>query len=176
MRSILQRSIVRIVFFLIILLELSIIHPQDNNKNENAERRIGFTAAIQNNQTDIMIPIWTSERFVLAPALSAIYVSDGGTDIAAGFAFRVYPGIKKISPYWGGRFGALIQSPKDRDSKTDFLAGLMFGGEYFLHPQFSFGIEVQLNASFSDNMSYRFNNPGGTNLYTATVILANIYF
>ena len=67
-------------------------------------------------------------------------------------------------------------SPKDSKGTTDFLAGITLGGEYFIHPQFSFGIEAQLNATFSDNSSYRFNNPGGTNLNTATAILANIYF
>jgi hypothetical protein len=163
----------------IIIFTICLVNPiyaQDEKQNDNVKRKKGLTAAIQNNQMDIMFPFWTAEKFVIAPAFSVLYVQDRGTDLAIGFVFKVYKSVKKISPYWGGRAGILILSPDDGNNTQDFLAGILIGGEYFLHPQFSFGIEAQINASFSDESSLRFNNPGGMILNTATAITANIYF
>ena len=41
---------------------------------------------------------------------------------------------------------------------------------------FSIGVEGQVNAAISDDASSRFGNPGGTNINTATAVLAAFYF
>jgi hypothetical protein len=58
----------------------------------------------------------------------------------------------------------------------DFLAGPFFGGEYFLSKRFSVGVEAQIVLAFSDKRSARFGNPGKTNVNTATVAGATVYF
>ena len=54
--------------------------------------------------------------------------------------------------------------------------GMLAGGESFLNSSFSLSVEVQLNLSFSDELSDRFGNPDGTNLNTATVLSGAFYF
>lgn len=66
--------------------------------------------------------------------------------------------------------------PDDGDPITDYIVGLLGGGEYFFSANFSVGIEGQLNISISDENSSRFSNPKGTNVNTASVIFATIYF
>ena len=71
---------------------------------------------------------------------------------------------------------------KDKDSgkrevgQTDIIGGVALGGEYFLSDHFSFGVEAQANVTRSDNQSFRFGNPGGLTLNTATAVLATVYF
>lgn len=50
------------------------------------------------------------------------------------------------------------------------------GAEAFLVPSFSLGVEAQLNATFSDDNSARFGNPGNLNLNTAAAVTATVYF
>jgi hypothetical protein len=66
--------------------------------------------------------------------------------------------------------------PGEGDSVTDIIAGLGFGGDFFLDEQFSLGVELQGNFTFSDEGSMRFGNPGGINFNTASQITASIYF
>jgi len=56
------------------------------------------------------------------------------------------------------------------------LAGLNFGGEYYISEHFSVGIEAQGNLTKSDKNSGRFGNPGGVNINLATMIFATMYF
>jgi hypothetical protein len=146
---------------------------------QEAPRRgtVGLSTAIQESQFDILLPMWLSNRVVLAPAFSAVWVEDGGQDISLGFNLRKYDDPRrKVTPYYGGRFGALMNMPKGGDTVTDYLFGVMLGGEFFLVRQFSFGIEAQINATFSNRNSTRFGNPGGVNINTGSVFVANIYF
>ena len=81
-----------------------------------------------------------------------------------------------VTPFIGARFGTLLYIPRENDTITDFVFGPLFGGEYYFTENFSVGIELQLNATFSGENSLRFGNPDGTIINTATAFFATIYF
>ena len=145
----------------------------------NAEDRtgmVGLSASIQESQLDIMLPIWASPRVVVTPSVSVIRVSDVVSDFGAGLMIRVNVQTGDAVPYLGARFGMLRRSPENIDATTDYYYGPAGGGEYFLSEHFSLGVEAQLNITKSDDNSTRFGNPGGTNINTATAVLATFYF
>lgn len=147
------------------------LSAQDNT------RTWGVSASIQENQFDILFPIWTGENNVIAPSVGAIYIEDSGTDLRLGLLDRIYfNATKSLKPFLGLRAGVLLSLPDGGDNATDFIIGLLGGGEYFFSNHFSVGVEAQLNMSISDENSNRFGNPGGTNINTATAIFATIYF
>ncbi|NIT55304.1 MAG: hypothetical protein GWN00_03390 [Aliifodinibius sp.] len=85
--------------------------------------------------------------------------------------------MDRVASYVGGRAGAFFNLPSgNAEETTDWLLGLALGGEYFLNPRFSIGVEAQANFAISDDSSGRFGNPGGLSLNTATAIFASIYF
>ncbi|MCK4462246.1 MAG: hypothetical protein KAW46_10605 [candidate division Zixibacteria bacterium] len=45
-----------------------------------------------------------------------------------------------------------------------------------MQDHFSVGVEAQVNAVFSDEHSYLFGNPNGTNINTAAAVMATFYF
>ncbi|MES2765242.1 MAG: hypothetical protein V4642_05205 [Bacteroidota bacterium] len=148
------------------------LHAQSGKPEHN----IGLTASVQNNQFDVLLPIWTSNSFVLAPALGMAWTEDGGSDVAAGLAMRFYTSRAALAPYFGVKGGILYASPNSGDGIMDFIFGLAGGGEYFFHEQFSMGVEAQLNIAKSDDNSGRFGAPGRITLNTASAIFATIYF
>ncbi|HEX2867041.1 MAG TPA: hypothetical protein VHO03_08355 [Ignavibacteriales bacterium] len=137
---------------------------------------LGLTAALQNSQMDIMMPIFLSNEVALAPSVGFSSVGDSFTDFALGLMGRFYINRSRVSPFLSARLGLLLASPKDGDSLTDIVMGLGGGGEYFISRYFSLGVEAQLNISKSDKNSGRFGNPGGTNVNTASAIFATVYF
>ena len=86
-----------------------------------------------------------------------------------------------LAPFINVKFGTIFYFPSDDntvddESQMDILAGIGFGAEYFFNDHFSIGVEAQGNVTFSDEDSYRFGNPDGTNFNTATAVTANVYF
>lgn len=148
-----------------------------NLKAQDETRTWGISASIQQNQFDILFPIWTGGNNVIAPSIGAIYIEDSGTDLRLGLLDRIYFNTtKSLKPFLGLRAGVLFSLPDGGDNATDYIIGLLGGGEYFFSKNFSVGVEAQLNMSISDENSNRFGNPGGTNINTATAIFATIYF
>jgi hypothetical protein len=146
-------------------------------QEQEAKRTAGLSALMQEGQFDIMLPYWLDDKTVIAPAIGMQYVQDAGTDVAVGFAFKCYSTIKRVTPYYGVRIGVMAAFAEgEGESKTDLLAGLLYGAECFVLPQFSIGIEAQLNLTKSADNSSRFGNPGGINVNTAAALLASIYF
>ena len=145
-------------------------------QDEPVTRTSGLSASFQESQLDIIIPFWMGQKVIFAPAIGVVYVEDGGKDIGLGVVLRLYTRMTRISPYLGGRIAALIYDPEGQESITDMLYGILYGGEFFLVPQFSIGIEAQLNFIQSNKKSSRFGNPGGLNVNTATAVIANVYF
>jgi hypothetical protein len=162
-------SILRIILLCIIFLHLNAIAQAQKGQ-------IGISGNIQNNQSDFLVPIWVANDVVLAPALGFVHISEKASDFSFGVISRVYTSKEKLSPYFGGRFGAIIYSPKSGESVSDFLAGICWGGEYFLDSQFSIGGELQLNVSISDEKSGRFSNAGGYNINTGMALFVSFYF
>lgn len=145
-------------------------------KETTTGQRLGLTAALQNSQMDIMLPIFLADEVALAPSVGFSSVGDKFSDFGLGLGGRFYVNRGRVSPFVSVRFGVLISSPKDSDSMTDIVTGLGGGGEYFISRYFSLGVEAQLNISKSSENSNRFGNPGGTNLNTASAIFATVYF
>ena len=148
------------------------------SETEPANRTIGLSANVQTSEFGINVPIFLSQRFSLAPAIGLRYSEGAGTDFAFAVVPKLYYSTNKFAPYSTLRLGALINNPalSGQESSIDFLAGIGTGAEYFFVPNFSFGVEAQLNGTKSDDFSNRFGNPGGININLATVVTANIYF
>ena len=164
----------RILLPLIFILFSTSLFSQESTK-------IGISGSIQGGQFGVLVPIWLSEKFVLAPAFELKFAEKIGTDFGFALVPRYYFKKEKLSPYVGLRVGALINDPSsdnttDTETKVDLLGGLAFGGEYFLSDNFSFGVEVQGNFTKSDENSNRFGNPDGVNFNTGTMISATVYF
>lgn len=138
--------------------------------------KVGLTASLQNNQMEVLVPIWANERLVIAPAVSVAHVSDYVTDFGFGMVFRYNLRMGEAVPYIGVRWGGMLASPDKGDNTFDMVLGPLMGGECFLKDKFSVGVEAQLNISQSDEKSYRFNNPDGTNINLATAVMATFYF
>ena len=156
------------LFFILISIEVLSAQPKAGN--------IGISAAVQEQQLDFYFPVWVGNRIVLAPALGYLNASHKFTDISLGFSFRGYVKKEKLSSYLGLRTGTFIYTPKREDTVFDYLVGLCFGSEYYLDSRFCIGGELQLNATISNEASFRFGNPGGTNFNTATALFFTFYF
>jgi hypothetical protein len=147
------------------------------SQEKTTARTWGLSASIQGGQLDIILPIWAGDKVVIAPAFNFVYVEDAGVDVGIGIVPRFYLQMDKVAPYVGGRAGAFLGLPSgSAEDTTDWLLGLAFGGEYFLNPKFSVGVEAQANCTISDDLSDRFGNPGGLSLNTATAVFASVYF
>lgn len=158
---------------LIVLLSTGTICAQEMSEHG----AWGISAAINGTETDIVFPIWIGNSTYLAPAVGLTSIGGANTDISAVLIYHYYIDFDShFSPFFGLRGGAVFGIPKGGTSTTDGLAGLSAGGEYFFNKHFSMGIEAQLNFTFSDKFSARFGNPGGTNINTATLVYASIYF
>jgi hypothetical protein len=137
---------------------------------------IGLSASLQGSQFDILVPVWTSDAFSIAPAVGVLWAQEGGTDLRIGLVPRFFFSKSTFAPYVGARIGALIASPTSGEGATDWLLGLAVGGEYFLDPHFSVGVESELNMTISAEHSGRFGNPGRKNMNTAAAVMATVYF
>ncbi|HTY58186.1 MAG TPA: hypothetical protein VMF59_05185 [Bacteroidota bacterium] len=163
---------------LTVLLPLLLVLPPSSGFGQESAYagRVGFSASIQGSQGDILVPVWITDSFSLAPSLGLVWAQDSGTDVRFAIVPRVYFRKDRIAPFIGGRIGVLVSSPSVGSSTTDWVVGLAAGGEYFLDDHFSLGVESQLNLSISDENSNRFGNPDGTTLNTAAAVYATFYF
>lgn len=157
-----------------ILLSLAAIPA--NAAEPPASGSIGLMASLQSEQIDILVPLWVSPHLSLAPAVRIVSIGDSHTDYGIGASLRAYRRNTTVSPYVGVRGMALVVSPKTGDGWTDIVIGGAFGGDYFFDPQFSIGVEAQLNVSISADASTRFGNPGGTNINSGMGVFAAVYF
>jgi hypothetical protein len=151
------------------------VQPSFSQENVSAPK-IGFSASLQDNQFDFLIPIWIGSKATIAPVFGITWVQDAGTDLHIGLVPKIYFSRNKVSPFISFRCALLRTIPSVGEGTTDWLLGLSIGGEYFFDENFSVGIESQLNYTMSDKRSTRFGNPGKNNINTATALFASIYF
>ena len=163
-----MRSVI-LIFCLVFVV--NIVSAQEISE----ERKIGLSTSLLKEQMDISVPIFTSEYYVVVPSVKILYVEDGGLDFGIGAAVKYYFRNTKVAPYMTGRISAFGLNPKRGHSMMDYGLGFGMGADYFFDPNFSVGLEAQLNGTFSDKNSNRFGNPGGTNLNTAMAVTASIY-
>ncbi len=163
---------------LLLLLAIVIISKSSFSQDK---KTIGISGTIQGSQFGIVLPVWLGDKFVLAPAFEFKAAEGIGTELGLGLNPRFYTKKEKLSPYFGLRAGVIINTPSSKNTietstKTDVLAGLAFGAEYFLSDNFSFGVEIQGNFTISNENSNRFGNPDGVNFNTGTMVSATVYF
>lgn len=126
------------------------------SQNIPEQGTIGLSASFQGNQTNLMVPIWTSEDVVIAPLLGIVHVADNFTTVNLGVKPRFYRSMGSNFASYIGLQGILqYTSPEIGNDATDFLLGVNGGGEYFLNNHFSLGVEGQLNLLLRDNNNNR---------------------
>lgn len=143
---------------------------------ESAKHSFGLTASFSGAQLDILFPIRIGQQFTLSPGVGLASFGNNYTELHLSIAPKIYLTQGVVKPFLGGRAVYLNSTPEKGEAVTDYLVGLLAGGEYFIDEQFSFGIETQLNFSISDIKSLRFGNPDEVNINTATIIFLSIYF
>jgi hypothetical protein len=128
------------------------------------------TSAAVSDLLDILVPIWLGDVAVIAPGISVLYVENSGTQLGLLLSPRFYLRMSRVAPYIGGRVKAIITIPDAGTNTYDWVVGLVFGGEYFVNPKFSFGVETRLNGFIPDP------DVGNFILNTGASILATVYF
>ena len=160
------------VFLVLSLHGFATVHGQ-----EDETRKFGLTASIQTGQAEILVPIWVGDVTTIAPGFRFNFVENGstfGTDlIQLGLliAPRFYIDMPRVAPYFTIRGGVLFNFINDFDDFIDIFLGVGFGGEYFINPKFSLGVEAQLTGFVSDI--------SGSDLIvirTSAGVHANVYF
>lgn len=139
------------------------------SQNRPEKGTVGLSASFQSNQTNLMLPIWTSEDVVIAPVFGIVHESDSFTTINLGVKPRFYRSLgNNFASYLG--FQGLLQytSPEVGDEITNFLVGANGGGEYFFNTHFSVGVEGQLNFIIRDGNDNR--------LATGAAVVGTYYF
>lgn len=165
------------LFFIVVFLTIFISVSNTIPAQELSHGNFGISAVFNSTQGDILFPIWVGGYNTIAPSIGVVNIQDQFTDLSLGLVYHHYfPFNKNFAPFLGLRGGALLGTPESGNGTTDYLLGVGGGGEYFLSPNFSVGIEAQLNFTFSDEKSVRFGNPGRTNINTGSVIFASVYF
>jgi hypothetical protein len=149
-------------------------------QDEAMKRTVGISASLQNGTYGINVPIWVSQKVVLAPTIGINYAGSVGADYTFGIMPKFYlKEVKKLVPFIDFRLAGILNSPQttaDKNSKIDLLIGVGYGGEYFFNDNFSIAAEIQGNLTSSDKNSNRFGNPGNINFNLATAVTLNIYF
>ncbi|NNC82362.1 MAG: hypothetical protein HKN79_02195 [Flavobacteriales bacterium] len=155
-------------------------HGFSQDDESTIRKGAGLRVGIQSEQLGIHVPIWVGDLATLGPSIGYSTATDSGTDLLFGLAFRGYLNENQAAPFIGLQYAALIASPprEDEEDKAtiDNVIGLMLGGDYFVSPQFSLGVELQLNYTISDEDSNRFGNRGGETFNTAGVVSGAFYF
>ncbi|MDH3891079.1 MAG: hypothetical protein OEV49_08325 [candidate division Zixibacteria bacterium] len=171
-----QTTAQRLIWSLCLTVLICAMAADAAGEEDSHSGSVGLSASWQGNQSDILLPLWISRQWVVIPSLSLVHVSEKATDVGVGLGLRLNRGTGRAIPYVGVRGGFLHRTPEAGEGTTDYLAGLMFGGECFLADRFSVGVEAQVNAVFSDVNSFMFGNPNGTNINTAAAVAATFYF
>ena len=134
-------------------------------------RKFGLTGSVQGGQTTILVPLWLGDKLTLAPGVSLIWVDGGTTNIGLQVTPRLYFDMNRIAPYITGTVGVRLNMPNAGGDTTDLMLALGLGGEYFINPKFSFGVEALLNAFMTD-----ISGANILSINTATAVNANVYF
>lgn len=143
----------------------------------------GLSTSMQTTGSSIQLPVWLGDKAQLAPAIGFTWAEKLGTDLQLGLVARFYSKSEGFSPYVGVSAGVASFFPYEEGETTieteayhDLIFGLNFGAEYFFGENFSIGVEAQGNFTVSDEVSWRFGNPGGTNFNLASALRASVYF
>jgi len=95
--------IAAVCLFAAVFMRVSSAHADDRPESGS----VGISALVQSSQLDLLLPIWSGDRFVIAPTFSVISVGSAFTDIGFGALFRIYFRGAKAAPYLGARASVL---------------------------------------------------------------------
>lgn len=157
--------------FSICIAILGMLATISDAQAQEETRTAGLTASLQSGQMTILVPIWMGDMMTIAPGVGLQHRDNTGTIIDLVLAPRFYIRMDRVAPYFGGRLGATISMPDGpADNTYDWNGGAVFGGEYFVNPMFSFGVEAQINIQIFDSAAadYQIN--------TGAAAHANVYF
>jgi len=138
---------------------------------EEMTRRFGLTGSLQGGQTTILVPLWLGDRLTVAPGFNLLWIDGGTTNIGLQVTPRLYFDMNRIAPYISGTIGVLLNMPNGGGDTTNLILGIGMGGEYFINPKFSMGVEARLNGAVAD-----FSGANNLTIITATAVHANVYF
>jgi hypothetical protein len=137
--------------------------------------KFGISGSFQSSQLGIALPIRIGESFTISPSFALSSIDQVGTDIQIGLQPRWYFEAGETQPFLAFRGGLLFNSPSTGSSIVDGLIGISFGGEHYISPKFSIGIEAGFSLGIGSEKSMRFG-PSGLMLSTGTSLFATIYF
>lgn len=138
---------------------------------EEMTRKFGLTGSLQGGQTTILVPLWLGDRLTVAPGFSLLWVDGGTTNIGLQVTPRLYLDMNRIAPYISGTVGVMINMPNVGGDTTNLILGIGLGGEYFINPKFSMGVEARLNGAILN-----ISGAGVATITSATAVHANVYF
>ena len=155
--------------FLLFTIALGGLVISSHGQNLPEEGTLGLRASLQSGQSTLEIPIWVSDNLVVAPQVGIVNEEDNFTSLTLGVKPRFYQSLgNDYASYLGGLLALQLVSPDVGDEITDIQIGVNGGGEYFLDPRFSLGVEGRLNWLLRDNDSNR--------LATGAAVTGTFYF
>ncbi len=140
-------------------------------QQQPVDRSFGLTGSIQSSQTVILVPIWVSQTLNIAPGFGFSYREAVGAHFTFLLVPHFYLDMGRIAPYVSLRAGLMVDAPKRSGDQADLLGGIGFGGEYFINPKFSIGIEATVDGIIED--------AGGINrivIQSGTAVNGTVYF
>jgi len=136
-------------------------------RSQETTRTIGLSASIQTFQSVILVPIWISDRFIIAPGVGVDWTQNVDTDLVFALVPKFYTSMGRIAPYVSLLGGGMLNLPTGGGRVLDLIFGLAFGGDYFVNPKFSFGVEARVDAFVPDT--------GNINVSTGAAANVSIY-
>jgi len=134
-------------------------------------RTWGLAATLQGGQPAVTVPLWMGDTMVIAPGLSLNWVDGVTTNIGLFVQPRFYTNMRRVATYLTGQVGVMMIMPNGGGDTTNLQVSGGLGGEYFINPKFSLGIEALLQGLVAD-----ISGASGKSITTITVIQGNIYF
>lgn len=160
-----------ILCVVMVLLSLGIGIAPLSAQQRSVTRTWGLSASVQTGQVDILIPIWAGNSLVLAPGFNVNYVQNVTTNLGVEIVPRLYLDNARVSPYITGVAGLNFNMPDVGRDTTDLILGIGLGGEYFVNPKFSFGVEGRVTGFVFD-----LSTAQNTAISTSGAVVANVYF
>ncbi|MDZ7266342.1 MAG: hypothetical protein ONB48_04305 [candidate division KSB1 bacterium] len=158
------------LLYALAFLTCAVIPRPAHAQNQEIKRTWGVSTYLQTAPVTIVIPIWLTPQFVLAPLLNVNYQEKAATTLGAGFALRIYPSMQRVAPYWGVNGRAInINLSGPGGSATGYAGSIYFGGEFFINPKFSLGVEPGISITLPPNS-------GPINVATTTLMVATAHF
>ena len=128
----------------------------------------GLRASIQVDSTVVMLPYRLNENTTISPLLGFEWIEDESTTILIGAHSQRYLNTSsRFANYIGFKAAALNISPDGGDSETNFLLGAFIGGDVFMSPRISVGVEAGFDLAIGSDQNA---------LSTATSALLTYYF